>query len=49
MQVDHAIPEVLEDDIAAILGYRRPDAGFEQVLDLCDDLVVVGRGLAGRL
>jgi hypothetical protein len=47
VQVDHAIPEILEDDIAAVLGHRRPDAGFEQFLDLGDDLVVLGRGLAG--
>ena len=45
MQVDHAIPEVLEHDIAAVLGNRRTDTRFEQVLDLGDDFVVVGGGL----
>ena len=47
MQVDHAVPEVLEDDIAAILGHRRTDPRFEQFLDLGNDLVVIGRSLAG--
>ena len=49
MQVDHAVAEILEHDIAAVLGNRRTDARFEQFLDLGDDLVVLGRGLAGGI
>ncbi len=44
MQVDHAIAEILEDDIAAVLGNRRTDARLEQFLDLGDDFVVLGGG-----
>ena len=47
MQVDHAIAEILEDDVAAVLGNRRTDARLEEFLDLGDDLVVVGRSRAG--
>ena len=44
VQVDHAIPEILEHDITAVLGHRRTHARFEEVLDLGNDLVVfVGR------
>ena len=43
MQVDHAVPEVLEDDIAAVLRHRRTDARIEKLLDLGDDFIVVGR------
>ena len=50
MQVDDAVGEILEDDVAAVLRDRRADAGFEQLLDLRDDLVVflfgAGRGIA---
>src|SRR5215469_18781858 len=50
VQVDHAILEILEDDVAAVLGNRRTHARFEKLLDLGDDLVVIGRGaLGGRL
>ena len=48
MQVDHAIAEILEDDVAAVLGNRRTDARLEEFLDLGDDLVVIGgRALGG--
>ena len=40
MQIHHAILERVEDDVAAILGNRGTDAGFQQLLDLRDDLVV---------
>ena len=43
VQVDHAIPEVLEDDIAAVLRHRRTNARIEKFLDLSDDFIVVGR------
>ena len=32
--------EILEDDVAAVLRHGRAHAGFEQFLDLRDDLVV---------
>ena len=41
MQIHDAVLEALEDDVAAILGNRRADAGIEQFLDLGDDLVVI--------
>ena len=41
MQIHHAILEGVEDDVAAILGNRRTDAGIQQLLDLRDDLVVL--------
>ncbi len=44
MQVDHAIAEVLEYDIAAVLRHGRTNARIEQFLDLGDDFVVVRRG-----
>src|SRR5471030_1273450 len=47
LQVDHAVAEVVIDDVAAVLGHGRTDAGLEQILDLGNDLVVVGRGIAG--
>src|SRR5476651_1841565 len=46
LQVDHAVAEVMEHDIAAVLGHGRTDAGLEQILDLGNDLVVVGRCVA---
>ena len=49
MQVDHAVAEILEHDVAAVLGHRRTDARLEQFLDLGDDLVVIGSSLGGRL
>ena len=42
MQVDDAVLEALEDDVAAVLGHRRAHPGVEQFLDLGDDLVVLG-------
>jgi hypothetical protein len=44
LQVDHAFAEVMEHDIAAVLGHGRTDAGLEQILDLGDDLVVLFGG-----
>ena len=40
MQPNHAglRLEAVEDDVAAVLGHGRADAGVEQVLDLGDDL-----------
>src|SRR5471032_2381031 len=48
LQVDHAFAEVVKNDIAAVLGHGRTDAGLEQILDLGNDLVVVRGGIARR-
>jgi hypothetical protein len=47
VQVNHAVTEVLEDDVAAVLGYCRTDTRFEELLYLRNDLVVVGRSGGG--
>src|SRR5205823_13893129 len=33
VQVDHAVTEILEDDVAAVLGHRRTHARLERFLD----------------
>ena len=40
MQVDDAVLEILENDVAAIHRHRRAHPGLQQFLDLGDDLVV---------
>jgi hypothetical protein len=49
VQVDDAVLEAVEDDVAAILGDGGAHPRVEQLLDLGDDLVLgpVGRGLGG--
>ena len=41
MQIDDAVLEILEDDVAAIHRDRRAHARFQQLLDLRDDLVIL--------
>mgnify|MGYP003329155804 CR=1 FL=1 len=41
MQIDHAVTEFPEHDIAAVLRHGRTNARLEQLLDLGDHLVVV--------
>src|SRR5690349_14691113 len=56
VQIDDAVFEPAENDVAAVLGYSRTDAGLDQLLDLGDDLIVlalafssgVGSGLDDR-
>ena len=48
MQVDDAVLEILKDDVAAIHCHRRPHPGFEQFLDLVDDVGVGRVVLEGR-
>src|SRR5262245_30515137 len=43
MEIDHALAEALEGNVAAVLGHGRPDAGLEQFLDGFDRLFVLGR------
>ena len=48
VQVDDAVLEILEGDVAAIHRHRRAHPRFQQFLDLGDDLVVfLGRAGAG--
>ena len=42
MQPHDAVAEAAEDDVAAVAGHRRADAGVEQFLDLVHDLGVGG-------
>ena len=46
-EVECALPVAAIDDVAAVLGDRRPHPGFDQFLDLVDDLTV-GRVLLER-
>src|SRR5471030_1504386 len=48
LQVDDAFAEVMEHDIAAVLGHGRTDAGLEQIFDLGNNFVVVSRRIACR-
>ena len=49
LEIDHAVAETLEDDVAAIARHCRPDAGFDQFLDGLDRFRVLGvEELAGR-
>ena len=48
VQIDHALAEAAVDDVAAVVGDRRAHAGFDQFLDLLDDLGV-GRIVADIL
>ena len=43
VQVDDAALEALEDDVAAVLRHRRPDAGVDQLLDPAHGLVLPSR------
>src|SRR5262245_53601975 len=43
MEIDHALAEALEGNVAAVLGHGRADAGLEQLLDGLDRLFVLGR------
>ena len=45
MQPYNAVTEATENDIAAITRDGRPHAGVEQLLDLIDDLAVLGKDL----
>ena len=47
VEIDHAVSEILEYDIAAILGHGRTYARIEQLFDLGDDFVVVRCGNGG--
>ena len=42
-EVDHALPEAAEGDIATIAGNRGADAGFQQFLDCRDRLGILRR------
>jgi len=39
VEVDDALTETVEGDIAAVLRHGRPDAGIEKLLDGGDDLL----------
>jgi hypothetical protein len=43
VQVNHAVTEPLEGDVAAVLRHGRAYASFEQFLDGGDDLGILGR------
>ena len=44
MEEHNAVLVALEDDVTAVLGHGRADAGIEQLLDLGDDLAVLAIG-----
>ena len=46
-RIDRAVLEAAIDDVAAVLGHRRADAGFDQLPDLVDDLGI-GRIVVDR-
>ena len=41
-EIEPAVPVALVDDVAAVLRDRGADAGFDQLLDLVDDVGVGG-------
>jgi hypothetical protein len=49
MQVDDPVVEVVEDDVAAVLGDRRTHPSLEQFLDLNDDVAIRLASLRGTL
>ena len=49
LEIDDSLAVALEDDVAAVAGDRRADAGLDQFLDRLDLLLVLGiEELAGR-
>ena len=49
LEIDDSVTKTLEDDVAAVIRDRRPDAGLDQLLDRLDLLGILGiEELAGR-
>ena len=42
VEIDDAVAEALEDDVAAVAGHRGPDPRLDQFLDRLDRLGILG-------